>query len=104
MPDKEFLLMLMQVILNHGNINYLGGAKYSFTDIRNGLRFLESKGYIDSESLTEKGRFFFDHLNKQFKRKGLYRFVSPNIDERIPAIGKYDCFAPSKKLKKDKLF
>ena len=69
MPDKEFLLMLMQVILNHGNINYLSGAKYSFTDISNGLRFLESKGYINSESLTEKGKSFFDQLNKQLKRK-----------------------------------
>lgn len=104
MPDREFLIMILQIVSNHGNINYLFGTRFDYPDIVRALKYLEGKGYIYNNEITTEGQKFLLELNYIYNRKGIYRYISPSVDDRIIPVGIDEVYVPIKKIEKGELF
>lgn len=104
MPDREFLIMILQIVSKHGNINYLAGTRFDYPDIVRALKYLEEKGYIYNNEITTEGQKFLLELNHIYNRRGIYRYISPSIDDRIIPVGIDEVYVPIKKIEKGELF
>ena len=108
MKDKEIIILLLQIIKFNGDINHLLINGCDHKTIINMLReFDKEKMTTTTKSqlvLTQKGEAYLDLLNKELKRKGLYKYISPCLENRCTKMNIEDIYIPLQKVKKAELF
>lgn len=83
MNDKDLRLLLLQIIRVNGNTMHLFRLDVSMVRISQMIDALKKEKYVNSGddgrlSLTGKGQRLFYRLNHQSRKKGMYRFLSPD--------------------------
>ena len=101
--EQEQKALILQLIKNQANISFLTDMGLSYIDILSTIQELEENGILvfedDDLKVTKQGEKYMEHLNKLLKRKGLYRFVSPNYKFRTKKMNIEDFYIPLKGLK-----
>lgn len=99
----EFVILLLQIIKFNGNTNYLVLQGHSYLEIINSLEKLTIKGYViqneDRMELTKKGDEYLYLLNKKMRRKGLYRYMSPQLNYKIKQMKTTEIYVPLSDIK-----
>lgn len=99
----EFVILLLQIIKFNGNTNYLVLQGYSYLEIINSLEKLTIKGYVTQNEnrmiLTQKGNDYLYQLNKKMGRKGLYRYMSPQLNYKIKQMKTTEIYVPLSDIK-----
>lgn len=96
--STEFVILLLQIIKFNGNTNYLVLQGYSYSQIISMLEKLTIKGFVNQDNgklkLTIKGNKYLYNLNKKLKRKGLYRYISPQLNYKIKKMKTTEIYVP----------
>lgn len=105
MNDDEKTLMLLQTVRVDGNINHLVSFGWSYVDILNKLEELKKKGIVEQTaegfSLTALGKSAFHSINRKLGRKGLYKYLMPDMYSRITQLKIEDIYIPRKEAIKE---
>lgn len=108
MKDKELIILLLQIIKFNGDISYLLLSGCEHRTIINTLKNFNREKIITTVDnrlvLTQKGETYLAKLNKDLKRRGLYKYVSPSIENRCKRMRIEDIYIPLRKVKKEELF
>lgn len=108
MKDKELIILLLQIIKFNGDINHLLITGCNHKTIINMLKELDRNEITTTEKnlleLTQKGENYLNILNKELKRKGLYKYLSPSLENRCTKMKIEDIYIPLRKVKKEELF
>lgn len=108
MKDKETFILLLQLIKFNGDISLMLSLDYDHRDLINMLKSLEKDEMttiVDGRiTLSDKGESYLLRLNKELDRKGLYKYVSSNVENRVERIGVEEIYIPLSIVKKEKLF
>ena len=106
MNDKQWILALLQIIRADGNINTLFNEEYTFLKFTETMRVLKKQGYIRIEEnrtiLTSQGCTLYRELCKELGMRGLYRYLMPDLRNRVYPISFDDIYIPKKKRMKEK--
>lgn len=101
--EPEYLALLLQIIKVNGSVETIVKLGYNYSKIAESLNYLRQKVYIildgDIIKLTAKGYKMLKLVNKKLGRRGISKWVSPKLDEKIPKMNKFDIYLPSKKIK-----
>jgi len=110
MKDDELVMLLLQTIRVNGNTIYLLEHGYTLSELARDIDFLKEQGLVKSVeqvlSLTKKGETFFYNKNKEFGRKGLYRYTSRMFSLKDEPMPLNEVYVPYKrgKGKKEQTF
>ena len=105
--NKQWILSFLQIIKVDGNINFLMNEEYSFLKFTRTMHQLKKEGYIriegDKTLLTDKGERLYNQLCRDLGKRGLYRFIMPDLRSQFPPMALDDIYVPKKKnMKKEK--
>ena len=101
--ENEWLWVVLCLVQSKGNIYDSVTIIHTEDDVMRLINELEAEGYLslDGENrrvaLTPAGTELYNALLRKLKKRGLYRYMIPNIDKRI--ISKrpeYNLYIPSK--------
>ena len=105
MNDKQWMLALLQIIRANGNINTLLNDEFTFLKFSESMRLLKRQGFIriqeDRTMLTPKGYSLYTSLCKELGLRGLYRYLMPDLRNRLYPISLDDIYIPKKKRIKE---
>lgn len=100
---ESYNILLLQIIKVNGSVESLMKIGYDYVQIADDIiKFRQEnviRGVGDDISLTEKGEKLLKSLNSKLNRKGLSKWISPKMDDKIETIGIFDIYLPPKKLK-----
>lgn len=100
MNDKELDLRILQIIRVNGNIKHLLDSGCTHTDIINILNRFMKQGIISVNnigmSITVKGNQYFNCLCNSLGKKGISRYLSPDIQQRTLPISRDTIYIPTR--------
>ncbi len=103
MNDNERILFLMQLIRVDGNIEHLRSLGWSYIDVLSQLDRLSGKGLLIqkeySYKLSSSGEKYFQTICRNLRKRGLYKYFSPDYTERTSKLSEEDIYIPRKGLK-----
>ena len=98
MNESELDLQFLQLIRVNGNMYHLLISGWSHADIIKTLSRLAKQGIVkvndSGTTMTAKGNLYFNNLCKSLEKKGIGRFLSPDIQHRIQSIPKEAIYVP----------
>ena len=98
MNESELDLQFLQLIRVNGNMYHLLISGWSHVDIIKTLSRLAKQGIVkvndSGTTMTAKGNQYFNNLCKSLEKKGIGRFLSPDIQHRIKPIPKEAIYIP----------
>lgn len=96
--DDEFIILLLQIINNNGNVNNLIQNGYSYSQILSKIEKLFNQNYVELLDnryvLTKLGNKYLCNLNNKLGRKGLYKYVSPELKYRKKKMNINEIYIP----------
>lgn len=99
--NKQWILSLLQIIKVDGDINFLMNEEYTFLKFTRAMHQLKKEGYIHIEGnktlLTDKGETLYNQLCRDLGKRGLYRYIMPNLKNQFPSMALDDIYIPKKK-------
>lgn len=99
MNESELELQLLQLVRVNGNIYHLLIRGWTHTDIIKTLSNLAKQGVVkvneSGTSMTVKGQQYFRNLCNSLGKKGIGRYLSPDIEHRILPLPKDSIYIPS---------
>lgn len=108
MKDKELIILLLQLIKFNGNIKYLIINGCEHRTLINTLKVFEKEkitAMVENKlSLTAVGETYLKLLNKELKRKGLYKYVSSSLENRCEKMKLEEIYIPLHSVKEEELF
>lgn len=98
MNESELDLQFLQLIRVNGNMYHLLISGWSHSDIIKTLSRFAKQGIVkvndSGTSMTAKGNQYFNNLCKSLGKKGIGRYLLPDIQHRIQAISKESIYIP----------
>lgn len=108
MKDNEIKILLLQLIKGNGNISRILDLGVSHKEMQKELiRLIENNLICYKQGilfLSEEGQKMLNELNRQNMKKGLYKYISPKLSDRIPKVDIKDVFIPLTPIKKEDFF
>lgn len=99
--DKQWILSLLQIIKVDGDINFLINEEYTFLKFTRTMRQLKKEGYIqikgDKTLLTDTGETLYNQLCRDLGKRGLYRYIMPDLRNQFLPMALDDIYVPKKK-------
>lgn len=90
MQQEEKELLLMQLIKVDGSINSFIEAGLNYVDVYKLIQCYKKRKYImmkeDKLLLTQLGEVRFNEVCLHLNKRGLYKYLSPNIKYRLDPI------------------
>lgn len=87
--DKEWLWIVLRLTQSKGNLYnattplHTENDLFSLLDLLRRLQYLFFDGENKQIVLTKKGECLFMTLTRKLKKRGLYRYMIPNVNKRI---------------------
>ena len=98
MTQEEKELLLIQLIMVNGSISSLIEAGLTFVDIHKLIQQYKRAKYIVSDNgklqITEEGKVKFNELCRYLNKRGLYKYISPNLKYRIKPMDLEEIYVP----------
>lgn len=90
MQQEEKELLLMQLIMADGGVDSFIDAGMSYVDVYKLIRYYKKRKYIMLEDkrllLTKLGKIRFNEVCLLLNKRGLYKYLSPNIKYRLDSM------------------
>jgi predicted transcriptional regulator len=97
----ELLVLMLQIIAHNGNAMYVVEST-NYKRFWKEMIFLKKLNFVEEKygklKLTSKGENLLEKLNNKLKRKGLYKYISPQYREMIDRINEDDLYIPMSTL------
>lgn len=99
--NDEKLIALLQILANNGNLFLLVyDETITYSDISSQINSLVRDGYIKKNdtgySITIKGQKLAEEINRRLKRRGIYRYISPDPRATGPQLRAATAYFPNK--------
>lgn len=98
MQQEEKELLLMQLIIADGGVNSFIDAGLSYVDVYKLIQYYKKRKYIMPKDnrllLTKLWKVRFNEVCQLLNKRGLYKYLSPNIKSRLDSMGLEEIYIP----------
>lgn len=96
MMQEEKELLLMQLVKSNGSVNSLIDAGLTYVDVYKLIQHYKKAKYLISKdnrlTLTALGEDRFNELCRILNKRGLYKYLSPNIKYKTDSLPMEEIF------------